>query len=273
MKTDRNDMETYDIDNAFPLLREAIAHYGARTSWAKPQIRAALIDMDGTLLDSMKWHTLAWQRMISELGIPCTREEFYLYEGMTGAATVDLLIRRAFGRPATEEEKTELYKRKTGYFNEFPPVPVIEGAQKMVSTLRERGVTRVLVTGSGQSSTLARLDTDFPGGFPAGLRVTARDVVHGKPSPEPYLKAMELAGVSPFESMAVENAPLGVRSAVDAGAFTVAVTTGPIPEEEMRKAGADLVMPSMAAFATLLPALLDLCGVPSAQSPEGSGPH
>lgn len=242
------------------LIASAVGHYSARTGGARPCIRAALIDMDGTLLDSMRGHTAAWHRLATELGIPCTRDEFYLYEGMTGASTIDLLFRRAFGRGASDSEKTELYARKTVYFNELPKVPVIEGARLMVDTLRGRGITRVLVTGSGQSSNLARLDSDFPGGFPAGLRITARDVVRGKPAPEPYLKAMELAGVEPSGAMAVENAPLGVRSASDAGAFTVAVTTGPIPEEEMRKAGADLVVPSMERFAALLPSLLDRFG-------------
>lgn len=71
-------------------------------------IKAALIDMDGTLLDSMPSHARAWRRMVSELGIDCGLEEFFGYEGMTGAATIDLIFRRELGRPATEQEKTEL---------------------------------------------------------------------------------------------------------------------------------------------------------------------
>ena len=51
--------------------------------------------MDGVLYDSMPGHTLAWKRMMEGIGVECTREEFYLYEGMTGAATVNLLYRRA----------------------------------------------------------------------------------------------------------------------------------------------------------------------------------
>lgn len=242
------------------LVTAALERYRARTGCDRLNIKAALIDMDGTLLDSMKGHTLAWHRMVSELGISCTRDEFYLYEGMTGGATIDLLFMRAYGRHATEQEKSELYARKTGYFNELPKVAVIDGARLMVDTLRQSGVARVLVTGSGQSSSLERLDTDFPGGFPHDLRVTAHSVAKGKPAPDPYLKAMELASVTPCESMAVENAPLGVKSASAAGAFTVAVTTGPIPEEEMWKAGADLVLPSMRAFAALLPELLERAG-------------
>ncbi len=219
-------------------------------------IKAALIDMDGTLLDSMPSHARAWRRMVSELGIDCGLEEFFGYEGMTGAATIDLIFRRELGRPATEQEKTELYARKTGYFNELPRVPVMPGAARMLEILKERGIKRVLVTGSGQKSTIGRLAGEFPGAFEQGMMVTSRDVSRGKPDPEPYLLAMSKAGVLPSEAMVVENAPLGVKAGAASGAFTVAVTTGPIPEQDMWDAGADIVFPSMEAFADALPGLL-----------------
>lgn len=224
---------------------------------SKPlNIKAALIDMDGTLLDSMPSHARAWQRMVSELGVKCDLDEFFGYEGMTGAATIDLIFRRELGRPATDEEKVELYARKTGYFNELPRVPVMPGAARMLATFMERGIQRVLVTGSGQKSTIGRLAEEFPGAFEEGMMVTSRDVSRGKPDPEPYLLAMSKAGVEPSEAMVVENAPLGVKAGAASGAFTVAVTTGPIPEQAMWDAGADLVFPSMEAFADALPALL-----------------
>ena len=150
----------------------ALARYHERTGFAGLSPRAALIDMDGTLLDSMGLHTASWHRMATELGIPCSREEFYLYEGMTGAETINRLFLRTFGREATDTEKRELYARKSGYFNEFPRPEVMAGAQQMVRTLMERGIARVLVTGSGQHSNLERLAADFPGGFSEELRIT-----------------------------------------------------------------------------------------------------
>lgn len=218
--------------------------------------KAALIDMDGTLYDSMKNHTASWYRLITEAGIPCTREEFYLYEGRTGASTINYLINRAWGRDATDEEKAELYHKKTLYFNELPPVEPMPGAADMLNLLKAVGMKRVLVTGSGQNSLLSRIDTDFPGIFEPGMRVTSRDVKHGKPHPEPFIRAMQLAGVSPSQSIVIENAPLGVEAGDRAGAFTIGVTTGPIPVEEMERAGAAIVFPSMEAFADALPMLL-----------------
>ena len=238
------------------LFKPEIERFLQRHHFERIVPRAALIDMDGTLYDSMKNHTAAWHRLVSEIGIECTLDEFYLYEGRTGASTINHLFNRAWGRDATDEEIAELYHRKTVYFSELPPVAPMPGALEMVKTFEAVGAKRVLVTGSGQNSLLSRLDTDFPGLFPADMRVTSRDVTHGKPHPEPFIRAMQLARVSPSQSIVVENAPLGVEAGHRSGAFTVAVTTGPIPVAEMERAEADIVFPSMQEFADSLPALL-----------------
>ncbi|MBQ9076999.1 MAG: HAD-IA family hydrolase [Muribaculaceae bacterium] len=217
---------------------------------------AALIDMDGTLYDSMGNHADAWLRMVTELGIEATRDEFFMYEGRTGASTINIIFRRAYGRDATPEEIEELYHRKTVYFAEMPPVKPMPGAKEMLDTLIRTGIKRVLVTGSGQSSLINRLDTDFPGAFSSVLRVTSRSVTHGKPHPEPFIRAMQLAGAKPSQCIAIENAPLGVKSASDAGVFTIAVTTGPIPRKEMENTGAAVIFPSMEECASQLHILL-----------------
>lgn len=238
------------------LYHSEIIRFLQRHHYNRVTPRAALIDMDGTLYDSMKNHTASWYRMVSEAGIPCTRDEFYLYEGRTGASTINELVKRAWGRDATEQEKTEMYAIKSKYFNELPRVEMMPGALEMVSTFEQMGIKRVLVTGSGQSSLLSRIDTDFPGLFDPTLKVTSHDVKHGKPHPEPFIRAMQLARVSPSQCIVVENAPLGIEAGDRAGAFTVGVTTGPIPVEEMERAGAAIVFPSMPTFADALPLLI-----------------
>ncbi len=216
------------------------------------KIKAALIDMDGVLYDSMKYHTLAWERMMKEIGINCERDEFYLYEGMTGVATVKMLCERETGRVMTDEEAKELYARKARYFIEMGKREPMPGADRMLQVLINAGVDRVLVTGSAQSSLLSHLSEDYPGAFPPDRRVTALDVKNGKPAPEPYLKGLEKAGVKAAESIVIENAPLGVRAGKAAGIFTIAVMTGPIPIEKFEEEGADLIFPSMNDFADFL---------------------
>ena len=98
------------------------------------------------------------------------------------------------------------------------------------------------------ASLLERLNRNFPDTFRQELMVTAYDVKHGKPSPEPYLMALEKAGLHPNEAIVVENAPMGVHAGVAAGIFTVAVNTGPLPDRVLLDEGANLLLPSMLAL-------------------------
>lgn len=215
-------------------------------------IRAALIDMDGVLYDSMPHHARAWHQMMKEQGIDTVPEEFFLYEGMTGKATINLIFKRELGHEVSDEEASRLYARKAELFVNSGKKEPMRGADRMLRALMRAGIPRVLVTGSAQSSLINALNDDYPGAFHEDMRVTALDVRHGKPDPEPYLKGAAKAGVAPGEAIVVENAPLGVRAAKAAGAFTVAVMTGPIPREEFVKEGADMIFTSMDEFADFL---------------------
>jgi beta-phosphoglucomutase-like phosphatase (HAD superfamily) len=79
--------------------------------------------------------------------------------------------------------------------------------------------------------------------------VTGYDVKYGKPHPEPYLMGLDKAGVQANEAIVIENAPIGVQAGVAAGIFTIAVNTGPLDDQELLDAGANLLYPNMAALA------------------------
>lgn len=239
-------------------IKTAIQNYISNSNSDKLELTTALIDMDGVLYDSMKNHTAAWYRMATEMGIDCERNEFYRYEGMTGVATINILFQRAYGRDTTELEANELYKKKAQYFTEFGDPVKMPDAERMLNTIKQHGITPVLVTGSGQKSILDRLNLDYPYIFKPDNRITSHDVAHGKPHPEPYLKGMELAKALPWQSIVIENAPLGVAAGHASGCFTIGITTGPIPEEEMWKSGADIVFSSMTEFADHLPELIQI---------------
>lgn len=230
-------------------LTDSYLKFLRKQGYERLSLKAVLFDMDGVLFDSMKNHTLSWYKAISDLGVPCEQEEFYQYEGATGKWTINHIFQRAYGRKATEEEVEDIYTEKSRYFNELPEAGPMPGARELLTEVKHHGLIPVLVTGSGQRSLLKRLDKEYPGIFMSEYMVTAFDVKHGKPNPEPYLKGLEKAGVKPDEAFVVENAPLGVKAAVAAGIFTIAVNTGPIPDKQLWKAGADLVFPDMPAFA------------------------
>lgn len=235
---------------------EAITLHLASHHIKRLDVRAALIDMDGVLYDSMRNHTLAWKMLADSLGIEATRDEFYLYEGMTGVATINLIHKRQFGTELTTEQAREIYKIKTANFRSLPHVEPMPGAYRMLDELRNHNIERVLVTGSGQADVINRIDNEYKGLFQKEMRVTAADVKYGKPNPEPYIIGRQLAGVHPHQAIVIENAPLGVKAGHDSGSFTIAVTTGPIPRKALISHGADIVFPSMTAFADALPQLI-----------------
>lgn len=236
--------------------QNAIANYLKYTGNKSIDIKVALVDMDGVLYDSMKNHTRAWVKLMTKNGIKCTRDEFYLYEGMTGEAIIKQIFKRGAGKNITDDEAKALYGVKARYFHELGEVGKIAGTDQMLAALKQAGLECVLVTGSGQKSILDRIDTDFPGVF-SDKRITSADVKRGKPNPEPYLKGMAKAEAKANQCIVVENAPLGVQAGHAAGCFTVGVTTGPIPDKDLYKAGADIVYADMNAFAQALPGLIE----------------
>lgn len=215
-------------------------------------IKAVLFDMDGVLYDSMPNHAKAWSTAVTEFGLNMSPHEAYLHEGRTGSGTINILAQRHWGRDATTEEMEQIYAAKSRVFNSCPQAQPMPGAARLLQSLKELGLTIVLVTGSAQHSLLTRLAHDFPGIFSPERMVTAFDVKHGKPHPEPYLMGLAKAGVSATEAVVIENAPLGVEAAHAAGIYTMAVNTGPLSPKVLLDAGADIVLPREGGFAQAL---------------------
>lgn len=212
------------------------------------RLRAVLFDMDGVLYNSMPYHAKAWNRAMAQFGYDLPEEEVYMHEGRTGASTINLVSMRQRGVEESEERIQEIYKVKSDLFNEYPPAEPMPGALSLLRQLKEQGLMILIVTGSGQLSLLDKLNHHYPDIFRRELMVTAFDVKHGKPHPEPYLMGMQKGGLCPEECIVVENAPLGVRAAKAAGIFTVAVNTGPLPDSVLTDEGADALFPSMQAL-------------------------
>jgi len=233
-------------------LKKALDNYCKRTGRSLERPRVVMFDMDGILFDSMPGHCKAWKAVCDEYGIRADADEFYLAEGRTGASTIDVLYRRQFGRPATEDEVKTMYSRKCDLFKAFGEPAVIQGALKATEAALAGGAACVLVTGSGQRSNLERLEREFPSVFPANQRVTAFDVKRGKPDPEPYIIGMSKVGAEQWQAVGVDNAPLGVESASKSGAFTIGVRTGPLPPGALLDAGADIELNSMIECAEII---------------------
>lgn len=207
--------------------------------------KAVFFDMDGVLFDSMGSHAIAWVGALKQMGLPFTEEEAYLNEGRTGASTIDNVFLKEHGRNATEEEKQTIYRLKSKLFDVFKHHDKIPYVTELLKKIQSQELEIYVVTGSGQPSLLESLEGKFPGIFRKEKMVTAYDVHFGKPHPEPYLMALKKSGLSPWEVVVIENAPLGVESANKAGLFTIAVNTGPLNPEVLYKSGANIVFDRM----------------------------
>lgn len=228
---------------------QSITHYLDTHGYDHINLKAVFFDMDGVLFNSMPYHAEAWHQVMKQYNMNLSHEEAYMHEGRTGAGTINIVSLRDRGYEATPEEIEEIYAEKSRLFNLNPPAEPMSGVMDVLNKVKACGLQRVIVTGSGQRSLLDRLNHHFPDMFTPELMVTAFDVKFGKPNPEPYLMALKKAGVAPNETIVIENAPLGVRAAKAAGLFTVAVNTGPLPENALLDEGADCLYPSMNDFA------------------------
>jgi HAD superfamily hydrolase (TIGR01509 family) len=206
------------------------------------QPKAVFFDMDGVLFDSMQSHATAWVQAMTDIKIPFTQEEAYMNEGRTGHSTIDGAFQKTLGRNASEEEKQNIYQLKTKYFEACEAPKKMPYAHDLLLKVANKGLQIFVVTGSGQPTLIDSLHFHFPNIFQKERMVTAFDVKQGKPFPEPYLKALKKSGVQPWEAIVVENAPLGVKSASDAGLFTVAVNTGPLKSSILANEGANVVL-------------------------------
>ena len=207
--------------------------------------KAVLFDMDGVLFDSMPNHARSWKSSMAEYGIEMEDTEAYRYEGMRGVETIKILTLQHWGHEATDEEAHKMYDTKSKWFRSCPEAHKMPGAEHLMRLVAESGMQVLVVTGSATTTLLSRLQREFPGLIDKEHMVTAFDVQHGKPDPQPYLKGLAKAGVNPWEAIVVENAPLGIRSGVAANIFTVAVNTGPLPDDTLKAEGCNLLFHDM----------------------------
>lgn len=212
--------------------------------------KVVLFDMDGVLYDSMRNHAKAWVRSMAEFGIEFTVEDAYATEGARGVDTIRMYAKRQLGKELTEAEAQRMYDVKARYFHEMGEAPIFDGVEDLMRKIKADGLKIGIVTGSAQLPLIRRLTSDFGEFITEDQITTAFDVKRGKPHPDPYLTGLRKAGCfQPHEGIVVENAPLGVHAGASAGCFTVAINSGPLPDNTLVSEGAHLLYPTIRAFA------------------------
>lgn len=222
-------------------MTEAIRQYIQEHGLEAFRPKTVLFDMDGVLYDSMKFHAIAWNRAMAKYGIDMPEIEGYKYEGMRGVETIAIKCREQWGKEISEIQAHEMYMEKSRIFHSLTKAQIMPGVQELQRFMLSQGLNITVVTGSGQPLLLAGLAKDFAGLIDADKIVSAKDVRHGKPAPDPYLLGMQRMGSKPEETIVMENAPLGVMAGRAAGCFVIGVNTGPLPDTELSENGANVV--------------------------------
>ncbi|MYU23110.1 HAD family phosphatase [Streptomyces sp. SID8352] len=202
------------------------------------QAKAALFDLDGTLVATEHRSRAAWTRLFTTHGLPCDDALLATFVGRRGQEALADHVHRFPGHTVDE-----LFEEACGYLMgpDSPPPFAVPGAAELLADLSGRGVPLAVVT-SGLREHAVELLGHVGGAELFQVIVTAEDVSAGKPDPQGYLAACEALGVHPADGVAFEDAPAGVRAASTAGLRCVALTT---THDAADLARADLILPDL----------------------------
>lgn len=198
---------------------------------------AILFDLDGTLMDTVYQHVLAWREALEHTGMELSVWRIHRRIGMSGGLLVNALLREVggdlTGADAERLQKlhAEAYQRR--FAAQVRPLP---GAKELLQALAEQGVPHAIAT-SGLMET-ARRSLDMLG-VPVDFPVITRDQVrYAKPDPDLFMAAAERLGVSIHNSVVVGDSVWDLLAAQRARALGVGLLSGGYGEEELERAGA-----------------------------------
>jgi len=190
---------------------------------------AVLLDLDGTLVDSNYFHTVAWFRALAGAGHVVPMAQIHRLVGM-GA---DQLLEELVG--AHDQALEDGWQREFAELRgEVRPLP---GAADLARALRERGATVVLAT-SGKPDDVEELRRTLDADEWIDAAVNSGEVESSKPAPDIFARALEVAGAAPGDAVVVGDTVWDAEAAAACGVPCVAVTCGGVSEAELREAGA-----------------------------------
>jgi HAD superfamily hydrolase (TIGR01549 family) len=201
--------------------------------------RAALLDVDGTLVDSNYQHALAWYRAFRRSGIVLPLWRIHRHVGMGGDQLVPALV----GERVDDERGGQIRDLRDEEFSRVvDEIEPLEGARELIADVKERGLTVVLASSSPQDELDRYLDL-LDARELADCWTTKDDVESTKPKPDLVHAALEKAGTD--DGVMIGDTPWDIEAARKAGAETVCVITGGFSEQELRDAGAAVVFESV----------------------------
>jgi HAD superfamily hydrolase (TIGR01549 family) len=197
---------------------------------------AFLFDLDGTLVDSVYQHVLAWREALESCGIELAVWRIHRRIGMSGGLLVNNLLRET-GRPVTAEQAEQLQRSHAeAYARLVMQVRPLPGAKDLLTLLTAIGVPWAIAT-SGRID-FAQKTLEVVGINPDGPVITRDQVEFAKPDPDLFLAAAERLGVNIGTSIVVGDSVWDLLAAQRAGALGIGLLSGGYGQDELERAGA-----------------------------------
>src|SRR5262245_7226815 len=199
-------------------------------------MHALVFDLDGTLVDTVYAHVLAWQVALGEAGVAVDGYRLHRHVGSSG----DLIVRyaqREAGRKLSAEQAETVHRRHGELFRQIMPRPrPLPGAVEVFRGLCESGVPHAIATASYLPIIDASLQAVGVG--PEAIVVEGKGSLQGKPEPDLFLASSKRLGLATGDCIVVGDAVWDHVAARRAGMLSVGVLTGGYGEEELYHAGA-----------------------------------
>jgi HAD superfamily hydrolase (TIGR01549 family) len=201
--------------------------------------RAAILDIDGTLVDTNYQHALAWYRAFRQHDCHLPVARIHRHIGMGGDQLVQALAGEEFEAERGDDVRAA---EKALYLAEMPSVRPLEGARELIADLKEQG-RKVVLASSAKAQEIEHYLDLLDAREIADDWTSSADVEHTKP--EPDLVNAALAKLGGDEAVMVGDTPWDVEAARRAGVPTVCVLTGGFSRAELEEAGAVAVFASI----------------------------
>jgi beta-phosphoglucomutase len=178
-------------------------------------IRACLFDLDGVIVDTARYHYLAWKRLAAELGFDFSEHDNERLKGVSRMASLEILLEvGGMSRHFSPVEKEAMAAQKNAeyveYISRMTRDEILPGAKAFLERLRSEGIRTALGSAS-RNAPLILERTGITGLFDAVVDGTV--VTEAKPAPDVFLKGAEWLGVPPAACVVFEDAEAGVEAA------------------------------------------------------------
>ncbi len=200
---------------------------------------AFAFDLDGTLVDTVYQHVLAWRAALEEMGVQLAVWRIHRRIGMSGGLLANALARET-GKQLTPEQTESLKQRHAEIWKQYAPqVRPLPGARELLRELSSAKVAYAIATSGGLESARPTLGLlDVPEGVPI---ITRNDVQHAKPDPDLFTAAAERMKAAIENTIVVGDSVWDLLAAQRARALGVGLLSGGYGQDELERAGASRV--------------------------------